>query len=369
MTLSPRTGMAQTVNGLVEPAALGVVMPHEHVFIDVTCMFDPPTEATDRARAYAPITLENLGWIRLHYFRHHDNLLLTDEQTAIDELALYRHAGGDTIVDVSTPGIGRDPVALRRVSRAAGTHIVMSTGYYVAPTHPERVARLAESAIAEWMTSEIVEGVRVNTAPETSQDWQPRVVQTAIRAGIIKVAASYPLHPDERKVINAAVAAQRATGAAITIHVGRHDRSALEILEALQAQGADLSRVSLDHLDLRVERMETLHEIAASGCFLEFDLFGTESSYYPLTDRDMPSDAQRMDVVGQLLVDGYGSQLLISQDICTRHRLTRYGGHGYGYIVSHIVLRLRDRGWPESAINDLVVSNPQRLLTFVEPAA
>jgi phosphotriesterase-related protein len=367
MTAAGRAGKVQTVTGLLDPEALGVTMPHEHLFVDLTCMFDPPTEASDRGRAYAPFSLEHLGWIRMHYFRHWDNLTLSDEATTVAELELYGAAGGSTIVDVSTPGIGRDPRALARVARASGVNVVMSTGFYVVATHPAEVAGMSEDDVAARMVAEIEEGASLFPASGGEQDWQPVPDRTGVRAGIIKCAATYPLHPEERKVLRGAAAAQRATGAGITVHVGRHELSAREILDALGDAGADLTRTSMDHLDLRVERTETLLEIAESGCFMEFDLFGTESSYYPLTSRDMPSDAQRLDVVGDLVERGLTSQLLISQDICTRHRLVRYGGHGYKHVVEHIVMRMRERGWDEGEIETILVRNPARLLTFAPP--
>jgi phosphotriesterase-related protein len=364
--MSARSGKVQTVLGLVDPPELGVVMPHEHLFVDLTCMFDPPTQASDRGRAYAPFSLESLGWIRTHYFRHHPNLVLDDEETAAFEVGLYKAAGGSTIVEVSTPGIGRDALALARLSRTTAVHIVMATGFYVAATHPAEVAAMTEDDVAERMIEEIVDGVVLRPATGGDQDWDPVPVRTGIRAGIVKAAASHPLHPEERKVLRGAVAAQRATGAAITIHVGRHEDSALEILDVLGEAGADLTRCSLDHLDLRVERTETLLRIAESGCMLEFDLFGHESSYYPLTARDMPSDAQRLDVVGDLVARGLTRQLLVSQDICTRHRLVRYGGHGYKHVVEHIAMRMRERGWADADVDAILVDNPARLLTFAE---
>src|SRR5262245_26584124 len=113
--MSSTAGFVQTVCGPVRPADLGMVMPHEHIFVDLSCMFDAPREASERHRAYAPFTLGNLGWIRTHYFRHYENLLLGDEAVAIAELEAFRAAGGSTIVDVTTEGIGRDPSALARV--------------------------------------------------------------------------------------------------------------------------------------------------------------------------------------------------------------------------------------------------------------
>lgn len=364
MTHSERSGKVQTVVGLVDPGELGVTMPHEHLFVDISSMFDPPTEASDRSRAYAPFSLEHLGWIRMHYFRHLPNLTLDDEETTASELMLYKAAGGSAIVDVSTPGIGRDPRALARVARATGVHVVMATGFYVVATHPAEVGSMSEADVAARMIEEIREGAVLASAAGAGQDWTPTPVRTGVKAGIIKAAASYPLHPEERKVLAGAAAAQRATGAAITVHCGRHELSALEILDALRDAGADLTRASMDHLDLRVARTETLLEIAESGCMLEFDLFGTESSYYPLTERDMPSDAQRLDVVGDLIARGLTDRLLISQDICTRHRLVRYGGHGYKHVVEHISMRMRERGWAEADIEQLLVKNPVRFLTF-----
>jgi phosphotriesterase-related protein len=240
----------------------------------------------------------------------------------------------------------------------------MSTGFYIVATHPPEVARMTEDDVTARMVAEIEEGASLFPASAGDQDWDPVPDRTGVRAGIIKCAATYPLHAEERKVLRAAAVAQRETGSAITVHVGRHELSAREILDALDEAGADLTRCSMDHLDLRVEKTETLLDIASSGCFMEFDLFGTESSYYPLTARDMPSDGQRLDVVGDLVGRGLTPQLLISHDICTRQRLVRYGGHGYRHIVEHIVMRMRERGWSEADIQAIVVSNPARFLTF-----
>jgi phosphotriesterase-related protein len=107
-----------------------------------------------------------------------------------------------------------------------------------------------------------------------------------------------------------------------------------------------------------------LLQVAETGCMLEFDMFGHESSYYPLTERDMPSDGQRLDVIADLLSRGLVDQILISQDICTKHRLVRYGGHGYRHVVEHIAMRMRERRWSEDHVEKILVRNPARLLTF-----
>jgi phosphotriesterase-related protein len=334
----------------VEPSELGPTTTHEHLLIDFSCMFTPPVEASLRHRAYEPITLENLGWVRHNHYSNINNLLVIDEETAIAEASRYRRVGGGTIVDATTRGIGRDPMALARISRATGVHVVMGAGYYVDRVHPENMDALPESEIHRQIVEEIAVGVD----------------GTGVKAGIIgEIGCTWPLTDNERKVLRASSAAQRDTGASILIHPGRNPNAPREILDVLAEAGADLGRVIMGHLDRTVSDMETLRDIAESGCVLEWDLFGNESSYYPLAaDFDMPSDGQRLGYVAQMVADGHGERIVIAQDICTNHRLVKYGGHGYGHIVENIVPRMRAKGFSDEAIRAITVDNPARLLTF-----
>ena len=109
---------------------------HEHIIIDFTVVFQGAEEASQKHKAYEPITIKNLGWVRYDPFRSHENLQLTDEDTAVAEIALYGRSGGGTICDVTTVGIRRDPVALANISRATGVNIVCGAGYYIGPSHP-----------------------------------------------------------------------------------------------------------------------------------------------------------------------------------------------------------------------------------------
>jgi phosphotriesterase-related protein len=358
-------GRVQTVLGTIAPEELGITLPHEHLFADITTLVEAPYEASQWARAQEPVSIENLGWIRFNYFRNFDNARLTDEATALSELDLFRRAGGRTIVEVSTPGIGRDPIALARVARASGVNVVMSTGWYVDPTHPPSVAAADESELTARMVTEIREGAVLERPSAPGHDVARSNVQTEIRAGVIKIGCSYPLTVDEKKVIRAAAEAQRQTGAPITFHVGRHNDSALEIVDALHEAGADMEHTILGHLELRIEKLETLDEVAKSGCFLEFDMFGHESSYFPNANRDMPSDAQRLDLLEHLKELGLVDRILVSHDICNKHRLVRYGGHGYAYIPEYVAPRMHaERGFTRDEVETILVSNPARAFTF-----
>ena len=349
MSNVPLSGMAHTVLGPVPPEALGPTTTHEHLLIDFTCMFRPPSEAGEKAKAFQPVTQENLGWVSYDPFRNRDNLELLDEGAATDEALLFKRAGGATIVDATTFGIGRDPCGLVRIARATGLNIVMGAGYYVDAVHPEGMDDLTESEIARQIAADVTSGVG----------------DTGVKAGIIgELGCSWPLTDNERKVLRGGARAQRETGAAILIHPGRNQGAPFEILDVLDEAGADISRVIMGHLDRTIADVDVLLQLAQRGCYLEYDLFGWEISNYSPSDMDMPSDAQRIGFIERLIDKGHAAQVVIAHDVCFKNRLVRYGGHGYSHIMENIVPRMRARGLSEQDIHSIIVANPARVLTF-----
>ncbi|MCH2623405.1 MAG: hypothetical protein MKZ66_09185, partial [Acidimicrobiales bacterium] len=109
-------------------------------------------------------------------------------------------------------------------------------------------------------------------------------------------------------------------------------------------------------------------DMAATGCYLEYDLFGNESSWYPPNPKvDMPSDAERMDVVLWHFEQGLEDKVLLSHDIATKHRLHAYGGLGYDHLLTNVVPRLRQRGLSEAEVNTLIIDNPAQIFGFASP--
>ena len=313
MSKQDQKGKIQTVLGLIDPQDLGLTMTHEHLLIDFSVMFNPTPDVTTQRMAHAPVSMENLGWIRQYCYSNLDNLLVLDEDTAIEEATLYQRHGGGAIVDATTIGIGRDPLALARISRGAGVHVVMGAGYYVDAAQPNQINQKDENDIFQEITKDIQIGVG----------------NTGIKAGIIgEIGCTWPLMPNEIKVLKASARAQLETGASILIHPGRDEKAPIEILSILADSGADLSRVIMGHLDRTVSSIDILEELADTGCVLEWDLFGNEVSFYQPSDFDMPSDAERLNFIRQMIDIGLGESIVISHDISTKHRLVRYGGHG-----------------------------------------
>lgn len=342
-------GLVQTVLGPVHPSELGATTTHEHLYVDFSFMYRPAQDSPSPELTDAPIALENLGWIRRNYYSNRSNLQLMDLDTTISEVRSYRAVGGGAIVDATSAGIGRNPIALAQISRESGVHIIMGAGFYVAAVHPADMDERTVDDLSREIIGDIHDGVK----------------GSGVKAGIIgEVGCSWPLAPNERKSLSAAAIAQRETGAAILVHPGRHQDAPLEILELLVNGGADISRVIMGHLDRTVFDFQAIQSIAASGCYLEWDLFGNEGSYYPLAEIDMPSDAQRLDFIRRVADAGYSHRVVIGQDIFTKHRLLKYGGHGYGHIHENIVPKMRRKGFSEDAIRAITVENPARILTI-----
>ena len=347
------TGMVQTVLGPISPEQLGVTLTHEHLLIDLSVVFKPEDRPEAKEFFNRPVTMETMGRIRFDGMPNADNPRLLDISTAIDELNLFKQHGGGTLVEVTSIGISRDPIGLASISLDTGVNVVMGASYYVGLTHPADMDNRSEEDITEQIVRDITEGVD----------------GSGIKAGIIgEVGCSWPLAENERKVLRASARAQRLTGAPLTIHPGRGEGAPEEIIDVLVQSGADPSRTIMGHLDRTVFNRDVLKRIAETGCYMEWDLFGEERSYYPLAPEiDMPNDAKRMDDVAWITSEGYGRKVVISHDICRKTSLEKYGGHGYSYILRHIVPRMRQRGFTDGTIDDILVANPRDALTFNEP--
>ena len=188
-------GYAQTVLGAVDVNELGIAMMHEHLLMDLQHNCDEPEDPKERALSRAPVSLENLSWVFLNTTRNKDNMLLSDPELAIREAALFKQAGGGTLVDVTSLGIGRDPIKLRYIAEKTGLHIVMGCSYYHALFHPPEMDEKTEDDIFEEIVGDITRGVD----------------DTGIRAGIIgEVGCNWPLYANEAKVLRAS--ARRSAG-------------------------------------------------------------------------------------------------------------------------------------------------------------
>lgn len=337
-------GQVQTVTGLIEPAALGWTLMHEHVLCDIT-----PPELAAQGLPEVEITLENSFEVRYHWCRHTGNHRLADTEIAIAELAKLKASGGSALVELTCGGIEPDPHGLRAVSQRSGVAIVMGCGYYLEGFAGDRLTGKSVDALAAEMVSAVGQGA-----------WN-----SDVRAGIIgEIGVSDPWSAAECAALEAAVIAQKETGAALNVHPGRDPGSPFAIVELVRRAGGDVSRLVISHIDRTFFEADAVLRLADSGCVVEYDFFGIESSYYPFADVDLPNDGQRLRMIRALIDRGHLERITLSQDICTKTRLTRWGGHGYGHLFANVVPIMRRRGFSEAEIETLFAETPRRLLTL-----
>lgn len=334
----------QTVRGPLHAQELGSVLMHEHILCDLT----------PAARRVAPakevvITLDNVFDVTYRPNDYPGNHRLQDLEIAATEVARYSAVGGGTIVEMTTGGLSPDLDNLRHISEQTGVHIVAGAGFYTEAYQDAQTLSLSVEALTEIIVSQIVEGA-----------WG-----TDVCCGIIgEIGCSWPLTPFERRSLQAGARAQVQTGAAITVHPGRHPDAPAQILDILERAGADPARVIIDHMDRTFTSVDQVVELARRGCVVEYDFFGIEQSQYWLGTADLPTDWMRIHAIRRLFDEGLADNVVAAHDICTRSRLQSYGGHGYGHMLRNVVPLMRDRGFAQSDIDKMLIDTPARLLTF-----
>ena len=312
-------GYVQTVLGRIDPSELGVTLPHEHTQIAL--------------------------W---HVESRWDYWQLTrDEAVILAELERFGSAGGRSLVDLTGPGVGRDPAWLAGLARRSGLNIVMGSGWYRTAYYPPEalIDRRSVDDLADELVREADDGVG----------------DTGVRPGIIgEIGTDKPwVSAAEERVHRAAARAARRTGRSITTHsvlspVG------LAQLQVFEEEGLDPGRVVIGHSD-SYPVLDHYLEIIRRGASIEFDFLGM-----PFTAVERHGEGRIVELLQELLSRGHADRVLLSQDVCNDAQLSRYGGHGYTYLAERFLPRLRQAGVSDAEIDTMTIANPRRLLTIEE---
>jgi predicted metal-dependent phosphotriesterase family hydrolase len=303
-----------TVTGPIPAAQVGCTLSHEHLLCDLWAF----TQSYDG--------------------------ILDDEHLAATELARYRDAGGVSLVDATNVGLGRNPLALRRISETAGVRIVMGSGWYRESVYPAVVRENDTNALADLIVADMLHGAD----------------GTDVRAGIIGEIGTERKHitPAQERVFRASARAQRRTGACVMTHTTHFGELALEQIALLREEGVPASRIVISHLGDRHDTTQLL-KIAREGVFLSVDNIGYLGSGYP-------PDEVRMRNVRLLASEGHLPQVVLGGDICQKSHLAAYGGKGYAHVLRSFLPLLRANDVSEEAIHQMTVANPARMLDIEE---
>jgi len=307
--------LIQTVRGPIGADELGMCLPHEHLLL-------------------------NLEWIDARFSL---DGILNDEAAVLDELRAVPAAGGRSIIDPTCTGRRPDPLGVRRLSEAAGIHVVMGCGWYRQPYYPAEalIDRTSTEALTERLVHEIEHGL-------CGTDVLPGIV------GEIGSNKEY-VSAQEERVFRAAGQAAVRTNLAVTTHSAASPVG-LEHLALLRQSGVDPSRVAIGHAD-SYAFIDYHRALLKHGAYVQFDNIG-----YPLPGV-ASLESRLVPIIVELVREGWAERILLSQDICHRSHFKAYGGNGYDYVLTTFRNTLRSAGVDDEALHTISVDNPRRLLT------
>jgi phosphotriesterase-related protein len=339
------SGLTMTVNGLIPTAELGITLMHEHLINDCRCWWNPPREPERAHLAVEPVHAGIIGALRMDPFVNLDNCALDDYRLAIAELLPFRAAGGRSVIDPTCRGIGRDAQKLRAIAAATGLHIVMGSGYYLQTSHPPALRTMSIDAVADEIVVEATIGVDGTDA----------------KIGLIgEIGVSSEFTPEEEKSLRGAARAQSRTGLPLMVHLPGWFRHGGRVLDIVEQEHGDVTHTVLCHMNPSGEDVAYQSALAERGAFIEYDMIGMDY-WYADQQVQCPSDDDNARAITRLIDRGYLHRILLSQDVFLKMMLTRYGGFGYAYIVTHFVARLRRYGISDDQIRTMLSDNPRRV--------
>jgi phosphotriesterase-related protein len=294
-----------TTLGPKQANELGMILPHEHVFVDLRLPTHP-----DHSQANTEDVVARMA----------------------PELARARRVGVSAIVECSTLGVGRRADILKAVSLASNFPLVVPTGIYREPWVPAWAHAAEEVELFEWMLGEL----------------NGTIAGSGVQAGFIKLSAGDEgLTPCEVKILRAAAHASRLTGAAIGSHTLRGD-VALQQLEILEECGCDTRRFIWIHACLEQDFNANL-QAALRGAWIEYDLIGDP--------RDDPRFLSRIQL---MLQAGLADRLLLSHDRGWYTPAIPGGGKPkpYTYICEKFIPKLSAAGIDAATLKQLTTLNP-----------
>jgi phosphotriesterase-related protein len=286
----------------------GLLLPHEHIFVDMRGADHPDLGDADVGAVIALMA---------------------------PELVRAREAGIAALVVCTPVGVGRRADIELAVSRAGGMPLVVPTGLYREPWIPRwaREARVQE--LQAWMVGEL----------------EGEIGHSGVQAGWIKLSAGDDgLTPVETKVLRAAAAAGGSTGAVIGSHTVR-GRVALDQLDIIEQAGYDPARFIWIHAQNEPD-LDLHTAIARRGAWVEYDAIGSSPE----------SDGAYIKHIHRMLDAGFGEQVLLSHDRGWYDPAKPGGGEPrpFTYLPATFLPKLRASGVSDNDLWTLTRTNPFR---------
>jgi phosphotriesterase-related protein len=298
-----------TVNGWFNAGEMGVTLPHEHIMIDWS-----GADSIDYDR-----------WDK-------DSIVMT----VLPYLKELKDLGCQTLIDCTPSYMGRDPEVFKKLSDESGLHIIFGVGLYGAINN-RFVPRYAYEETAEQLAERWLE------------EWESGCRETGIIPGIIKVGVDYDttLTKLHAKLVRAGCLAHLGSGMTVAVHSGPAER-AYEILQIFREEGVAPEAFVWTHA-LLAEKQDHV-KIGKTGAWVSFDKVNTNEE-----------DIQHLvDMITNMNNNNLLNRVLLSHDAgwYTMGQPRGGGFRPYTPIFTHLIPALREHGFTQEEIDQMMIKNP-----------
>jgi phosphotriesterase-related protein len=308
----------ETVLGPIDDSALGFTLSHEHVLV------------------------------AMGEDNHHYPWLFDWERTranTIRELTEAKAGGVDTVIDLTTPDLGRDVEFVRDVARVSGVNVIAATGIW--RDIPRSFWERGIDRIADIFVREIEIGIG----------------DSGIKAGVIKVANDAEgVTPEGERVLRGAARALKRTGSPISTHQWAPAKVGARQVEVFLDEGAPMDRICIGH-SADTTDIAYLESLLENGVYLSMDRYpGAEGR---------PDWRERNATVEALVDRGWAHRLMLGHDYAPAPVSARRRGDAvtsgeptrYLFLSTVALPALREAGLDGETIDLMMREVPRRFLT------
>lgn len=331
-----------TVTGPIPPEEMGRSLIHEHVVVDFIGAAKTTPQRYDHERAF---------------------------QAALPHVRKLYERGVRTLVECTPRYIGRNAALLRRLSAASQVRIITNTGWYAAVNHkflpPEAETESAEKIAARWL-AEWREGIREDSPGNERTGEKAGTADTAeepVRPGFFKLGTgSGPLPPVDAKLVRAAALAHRESGLSIAIHTG-DGAAALDELRLLREE--KIAPEALIWVHAMNDPGPVQIEAAKEGAWISLDGYSSALHNAPRFVKFL--EAHRAAGTLNRVLLSHDDGWAVQGDAPTGGALALFENGNktpYESIFTTLLPTLREKGFSEADIDQLLVVNPREALTI-----
>ena len=306
-----------TVTGPIKAEKMGITLAHEHVMSTFGASPQEPGQ--------------------------YDKKELFNE--VIPDLKSIKSLGCNTLVDCTAAYFGRNVSLLREISRKTGLQIITNTGIYGA---------VGDKYVPEYAYQESAERLADRWIEESKNGIQG----TGIKPGFVKVGVDGGTLSDiDAKLVRAAAFTHLETGLLVQVHTSGNPLSAQQQMVIFKNEGVSPAAWVWVHAH-NMKQTKPLLEAAGEGAWISLDGMGTadlsngKAEASPVLQNHLQKlkAFKERNMLSHVLLSHDGDSYPVYMD----HK------RPYNILFNNFIPMLRQKGFSDEEINQLVVTNPAK---------